>query len=348
MKPNLKAYPDGFLEKLIQMLGDKVYSIEELIPIFQTVDKEFGLDRPKIRMHVTCVWKCLMANFPEFVMETQEGTGAQGKKSYLVSEPTKVVNLLQNPHRTKSRPKAEKVVVKCKVTTSKKTKKEGPKTIEVDGRTFKQKELPKLVLSNGVGELTPNDHEALWLTAGLITLSHKGLAAKQVADLIHKNRMAVDENAILALVKRDSNFELDRTIIRLKRDEKGSTIPAWQAIDAAHNPSQFKKTLMLRTSKSKENIKKILGSDVEIKLISDQQMAGALWELKVPGNEESLLRVAQIYGTVVLENGDFLWSEDEEYFKRVEDTWDMVIRARLQATLEYQIRRGEINDALRN
>lgn len=348
MKPN-KNYPGGFLEKLVQLIGDKVYSIDELIPIFQTVDEEFGLDRPRIRMHITCVWKQLMSNFPEFVTETQEGTGAQGKKSYLISEPTKVVNLLKNPHRTKSRPKTEKVVVKCKVTTSKKTKKEGPKTIEIDGRTYKQKELPKLVLSNGVGELTPNDHEALWLTAGLITLSHKGLAAKQVADLIHKNRMAVDENAILNLVKRDSNFELDnRTIIRLKKDEKGSTIPAWQAIDAAHNPSQFKKTLLLRTSKSKENIRKILGSDIEIKLISDQQMAGALWELKVPGNEESLLKVAQIYGTMVLENGDFLWSEDEEYFKRVEDAWDTVTRARLQATLEYQILRGEINDALRN
>ena len=159
--------------------------------------------------------------------------------------------------------------------------------------------------------------------------------------------MEVSEEGIMSLAKREKNLETVGTIIRLKKDETGSTSAAWKAIDAAHSPEKYKRTLILRTTKSEKTIKDLLGPDATVKMVSDQQMAGAFYELKISRDEEALLRVAQIYGTLVQENGDFLYSEDNEFLLRVKDTWKTIIRAKLQSTLEWQIRKGEVSDTLR-
>ena len=121
------------------------------------------------------------------------------------------------------------------------------------------------------------------------------------------------------------------------KDEKGSSFAAWENIKNSHDPSKIRKTLIIRTGLSKEDLTASLPG-AKVFVLSDEKMVGTLYHVEVSASENDLIRVVILYDRLQGRSEEFMYAPtDDKYMHRVKNAWGRIERSLRETSVRFEI-----------
>ena len=340
MEP-VKVPSPEYYKKVVLGLGDKVYSREELESRIQEIDREVGFESKRHATHVTKTMSGIKNLAEDYVIIMKDDTKKSSSDAfYQITEPLKVVGKIMKagkPEKT-----TEKLAPKAASTVEEKKKKEEkPMLVSLEGRKLKKIELPSVKVVDSAEKWTNDEHELAFLVGGLLKKQGKGLGEGQILKVLRTDcGIATTDEDLRSLIKREPNLEYDSrsgVVVRLVKDEKGSSFAAWENIKNSHDPSKIRKTLIIRTGLSKEDLTASLPG-AKVFVLSDEKMVGTLYHVEVSASENDLIRVVILYDRLQGRSEEFMYAPtDDKYMHRVKNAWGRIERSLRETSVRFEI-----------
>ena len=328
-----KLKPSQYYKKIILGLGDKVYSREELENRILEIDSSLGLetsdDKKNHGCHVSAIMRNIKEAAPGFLSILSDDATKGGMICYQITNATRCANKAEKFLKEKEEEERKKACeyAKRKYAEKHSTSRKPEKTTippELAGRRVKPIELPKAVVKS-TGEWTPIEHVLVYLIAGIINIENRGLGEGDLVKTLHTQcGISTTAEDIKALVKREPNLEYNAhsgVIIRLKRDDDGTTTAAWENIKRLHGPQNIRRILIVRTDLSEEFIRSLM-IGCEVTVLSEEKMVGTVYQISVSGLEDDLNHAALLYGRLSERSTEFMaCPEHPGYLTLVKNKW---------------------------
>lgn len=202
-------------------------------------------------------------------------------------------------------------------------------------------------VSKTIGDLSPMEHDILYLAAGMIRAEGKD-KCYDLTDLnatINKIlRIRLLKNDFLSLLKLDENFYVDQMAfakVRLKDGDK-----SWKAVKAAHGPeTQPKKKIILRLKMSEEYLKTFGFSEVSVR--SRYSDSDNIYQIMITPNSMEYSKLRKLISTMRFGDGEDVFTEDEliqgliRDVKVMNSSWDRSSPRYIIDSEEWEIKEAE-------